>query len=147
MHQFVHKTNIQYIKKWHHIHHIDYPPGKPISSIYINSTGPIYKNIFLHMCIPIWLLIFYIFHFKYFILFCSYSSIYLSIANHLHIQYHLTDSYLDHSQWFQRNKKLHIIHHKKYMKNMNIIDHTCDKNFLHFRNKLSNIYIYIYGCV
>ena len=34
MHQFVHKTNIQYIKKWHHKHHIDYPPGKPISSIY-----------------------------------------------------------------------------------------------------------------
>ena len=65
--------------------------------------------------------------FYYFIIFTVYSSLYLYGMNYLHIQYHLKDSYLEKYNWFKKNKKLHMIHHIKYKKNMNILDHTSDK--------------------
>jgi len=49
------------------------------------------------------------------------------LSDYIHTEIHIDGSWLEKYEWFLKKRKLHLLHHKKFMKNMNIIDHTFDK--------------------
>ena len=132
MHSFLHYNVITPMYRWHHQHHIDYPPSRVTSDIYINNTGPLYTNLFLQMSIPPVVIMYFVLSRYYYGIFCIQSLSYLYIMNYLHNQYHLNSSWLDEYKWFRMNKHYHVIHHRKYKKNLNILDHATDKITGHF---------------
>ena len=127
MHTFLHYNIIKPMYRWHHRHHIDYPPSRPTSDTYINTSGPLYTNVFLQMSIPPIIIMYFLLSRYNYCIFTIQSLSYLYTMNYLHIQYHLNSSWLDEYKWFRRNREYHILHHKKYRKNFNLLDHTTDK--------------------
>ena len=49
------------------------------------------------------------------------------LSDYIHTEIHTDGSWLEKYYWFKRKRELHLLHHKKVIKNMNIIDHTFDK--------------------
>ena len=60
---------------------------------------------------------------------------YFIISDYFHTQYHTKGSWLEKYEWFLYLRNNHRIHHKTYIKNLNMIDPTIDKLNHSFKNK------------
>ena len=49
------------------------------------------------------------------------------ISDYIHTEIHIDGSWLEKYDWFIQKRNLHLIHHKRTNKNINIIDHSLDK--------------------
>ena len=123
------------IYKWHRDHHvIEFPPSKLTKDIYPN-TIPRYQNIYLYFIILWWMMMYHILPFYYFKILFIESSIYFVIIDRLHTSYHLNDSIFERSKWFREKKRLQLLHHKKTLYNLNLLDFTSDKLLKSYKNE------------
>ena len=120
------------IYKWHKVHHLIYNKKQLTSDVYLDKTSinltaryTLYISVGLYFLLPT----------RVYLIFITEGSIYAVIMDHLHKQYHITDSYLNNYQWFRRNQKLHQLHHKFYNKNLALLSHNYDKLFHSFLRK------------
>lgn len=114
--------------RWHKLHHMNYPPNKLRSTKYINSgEGKLIENLFLYSILLTQFCIYTVTSLRTFIIFFTQSMGYSIIVNHLHIQYHLRDSYLDNYQWFKKRRDYHLLHHKNSKFNLGFITNRIDK--------------------
>jgi sterol desaturase/sphingolipid hydroxylase (fatty acid hydroxylase superfamily) len=110
-----HKYNFVYIA--HKKHHQHYPPSDLLSKQYRTSG----EGIVAFSVPSLFVLIFMYFSiipletFK--ILMCEF--IFLTIlSDFIHTQLHIEGSYLEKYDWFNEIRRLHLIHHKKFNKNL-----------------------------
>ena len=129
-----------FLYKAHHKHHaIDYPPTKLMKikdemdtdtrKPYVIVIGTGYGIIYT--ILPLY----------YYLIFLTYTSIYLLIVNELHNHYHYIDSPLKKYKWFLRLRRLHHIHHIKTNKNYNLAFHITDKYRESYLNNCDSKYL------
>lgn len=129
-----------YIYKIHLKHHKEYYPLKNFTRIGPYQTGK-YMGLsdgLIAFSLP-WLLISFIFYqilsYNIFIIMYPQVIMFFVISDYFHTQFHIKDSYLERYEWFLYLRNNHYIHHKTYVKNINIIDPTIDKLNSTFKNK------------
>jgi hypothetical protein len=112
----------------HKVHHInEFPITRLTCDPKDFPITHVYKNIYLHVSIIWWIIMYQLLISYYFNILLIESIIYMLIIDHIHDQYHTNHSYLERFVWFQNKKKKHLYHHKKTHRNFNIIDFTSDK--------------------
>ena len=120
-----HKYN--YIYKLHILHHTKhYPPTSTQSDTFRSN----YESVIAYTPPIIFILYgFYtIIPAHYFIFFVSQIGVNIYINDYIHTQVHLHKSWLEKYEWFLKVRRLHIIHHKQFNKNMSLgYDYTIDK--------------------
>ena len=125
IHRLAHNKKTGFYYEWHKQHHIDYPPHKPESDIYINTSG--FHNHFIYSILISWYILYKILSLRTFIIFVSETSLYAFSVDYLHKQFHLKNSWLKRCPWFQKYKQIHLIHHMNPRKNFNFYDTSFDK--------------------
>ena len=115
-------------------HHKKYYPISKILDIKPYKTGYTY-NISDGMIaygpsiLFIFMIMYFMFHFNTYLIIVSEIILLAYISDYIHTEIHIYGSWLEKYDWFIKKRKLHLIHHKKMNKNINIIDHTLDKVF------------------
>ena len=135
-----------YIYNIHKKHHtIHYPPSQLI------SPPPYKTNYYYHFISEgllahgppffiICLLISFTMNTSFSLILISYLFLFAFISDYIHTQIHLSGSYLEKYQWFQNIRQLHLLHHIKTSKNINIMNHSIDKiNHSYISNGVESI--------
>ena len=73
IHRLAHNKKTGFYYEWHKQHHIDYPPNKPESDIYINTSG--FHNHFIYSILISWYVLYKILSLRTFIIFVSETSL------------------------------------------------------------------------
>ena len=111
--------------RWHRLHHIDYPSTRTESDVYINTSG--FHNYFLYCILSTLFVVYLVSSNRTFTIFSVQVIIYTVSVNHLHKQFHLTNSKYKKYKWFQKYKRNHLLHHTYLQTNFNFYDLTFDK--------------------
>ena len=111
--------------RWHRLHHIDYPPIRPESDVYINTSG--FHNYFLYCILATLFVVYLVSNNRTFTIFSVQVITYTVSVNHLHKQFHLKNSIYKEYKWFQKYKRNHLLHHTYLETNFNFYDPTFDK--------------------
>jgi len=135
LHKIGHNYKLNsYIYKIHMNHHKKYYPISKLLNKKPYKTGYKY-NISDGMIAygPSMLLIFsgmyFLFDFYTYLIIISQIILFAYISDYIHTEIHIDGSWLEKYNWFIQKRKLHLIHHKRTNKNINIIDHSLDKLF------------------
>ena len=132
IHRLAHNKKTGFYYEWHKQHHIDYPPNKPESDIYINTSG--FHNYFAYIIFTAWTLIYLVSSSRTFTIFICEACIYTYSVDYFHKQFHLKNSKFNKFKLFRKYKEIHMLHHTKVNMNYNFYDSTFDK--------LGNTYFY-----
>mgnify|MGYP006085513269 CR=1 FL=1 len=108
IHRYAHNPLSGVLYRWHKVHHVVYPPSRPLSKKYINKTG---KNVFVqyyliglgYMCLILPL--------RLFIISGTLTLCYGYLMNRLHEEMHTLGSPLERFKWFLVLRENHIQHH------------------------------------
>ena len=108
IHRYAHNPSSGDLYRWHHVHHVIYPPSRPMSQEYINKTK---VNVFVqYYLIAFGYLWFFLPHHLFF--FSTFQiTFYGYLVNRLHQEIHTLDSPLERFKWFHILRSNHIQHH------------------------------------
>ena len=137
LHRLSHNRHIPLLYKWHHYHHtVEFPPYRLINNNH--KYDSIIYNYYLYIVIIIYLFTYLIINDWYIqtIIYVE-GTLYMHFANLLHESYHRDNSFFERFGWFQKKKKLHLLHHIKTTRNFNLFDNTTDKMVNTFKRSKS----------
>ena len=143
LHTLSHSYNYgTYIYKLHKKHHtIHYPitklmsisPYKTNYYLYILSDGTIAHGL---PVLGIIYLNYKLLNYEIFINISCWLIINAYFSDYLHTEIHTQNSWLEKYEWFQKKRDLHLIHHKKTSKNINMMCSFIDKIFNTYENNI-----------
>jgi len=124
---FGHRSGGGYLQKLHtYEHHGVYPANRLISEHYLDEA----RSADIYYAAPALLLAYSTYTILPIELFVLHGlALCLSILAHLylHVQYHLTRSWLARYRWFQSKRRLHLVHHRDMTRNYAVIEFFWDR--------------------
>ncbi len=107
-------------------HHGIYSGTVMVSDKYLDEE----KSLTLYYCVPVIVLasLAYVFlPIDLFLVHVMSMGLSFSLHVYLHVQFHFRDTWLKRFEWFERKRKLHLLHHKDMFKNYSVVEFFWDR--------------------